>query len=497
MLMIITFSVYSLGSYLSFYDLKEAEIEGIDYNIDKQDNGKDITIFSIHGGHIGIGISNIVRAINSNNDYNHYLFEGTKPSDNLNLHITSTLFDEPLVKSLIEESGITVSFIAIKGNDETTIIGGQNKALGLVIAEQLREKGFDVINDEIPAMVAGISNDNVVNKNKLFLDQYKLGGVQIALPRKLRDGFEVNENKFSDFTKAIQNALNTNVSRMDMFIQNSTPYINSTGVSLYSNENVTLSGSSQIKGDVKLFNNHVHLGWSTRVLGNVYTLSEIPVNITEINSNGNIDGEILNHLNNFNYSPFNIPKPDFNNSNEVLIVNKNTNIDLLNNDAFSFRRIRVINNSTLNIDIGNNTEKNLIIESLDLNNGKINIIGDGTLNIFVDEIKFGSTTVEINDNNANINTFIFSSEQNNLILTGDSKLNTDIIMQNVNNFEITNSAKILGDFYFDGENLTISGNSEINGLTYAPNADTVGSGSSKMRTAIVNSFNGSGTFQIQ
>ena len=53
-----------------------------------------VAIIAPHGGKIERGTSELARAIGGT-DYRIYCFEGTKPNNNRDLHITSTNFDEP------------------------------------------------------------------------------------------------------------------------------------------------------------------------------------------------------------------------------------------------------------------------------------------------------------------------------------------------------------------------------------------------------------------
>jgi len=200
-------SAYALtAGYGSFAELAAAE-DPANYKITANDVGSDTTILAIHGGGIERGTSELVEALDDCGKYNTYLFEGLKPTENGSLFIKAINFDEPKAVNLVQDSDYTVSIIGAAGDDEVTYIGGQNKLLAELIRLHLIAKGYNVKTLSIPDRIAGIMNSNIVNKNKLFNDSFKLGGVQIAVSEGLRDKLVNNPWLLKDYSNSIHKAL--------------------------------------------------------------------------------------------------------------------------------------------------------------------------------------------------------------------------------------------------------------------------------------------------
>ncbi|KPU45976.1 hypothetical protein OXPF_04560 [Oxobacter pfennigii] len=207
----IAYASFSLGIYRNFADLSENETVDVDYRITSNDKNSGTTIFTVHGGGIAKGTSELAAALADRGGFNLYLFEGIKPADNLNLHITSTQFDEPAAINMIENSNTAVSFIGTK--EETamlTYVGGQNQLLARLIKLHLQAAGFNVQDAPyIPTNIAGTLSSNIVNKNKLLFDTYKLGGVQIAVSKGMRDALLKDDAYFQSYVTNINNALSS------------------------------------------------------------------------------------------------------------------------------------------------------------------------------------------------------------------------------------------------------------------------------------------------
>jgi len=192
--------------YNSFAELSASE-EAADYTIKTTDIGSDTTILAIHGGGIERGTSELVEALNGYDKYNTYLFEGLKAADNGSLFLRAINFDEPTAVGLVQNSDYTLSVIGAAGNEEVTYIGGQNKMLAELIRLHLITKGYNVKTLRIPDRIAGIMDSNIVNKNKLFNDDYRIGGVQIAISKGLRDKFTTDSGILNDYSGSINEAL--------------------------------------------------------------------------------------------------------------------------------------------------------------------------------------------------------------------------------------------------------------------------------------------------
>nr|WP_312577562.1 poly-gamma-glutamate hydrolase family protein [Sedimentibacter sp.] len=202
-------SIYALmpgSGYSSFAELAAAE-DPSDYTIKTNNIGSDITILGIHGGGIEKGTSELVEALNEFGKYNTYAFEGLKSTGNGSLFIKAINFDEPTAVSLVNKSDYSVSIIGATGDGEVTYIGGQNRMLAELIRLHLAAKGYNVKTLSIPDRIAGVMNSNIVNKNKLFNENYQLGGVQIAISRGLREKLATDTDTLNDYSGTINQAL--------------------------------------------------------------------------------------------------------------------------------------------------------------------------------------------------------------------------------------------------------------------------------------------------
>ncbi|MBA1337037.1 MAG: Phage protein [Firmicutes bacterium] len=199
-------STYAFTTGYSSFDELFASEDGADYTI-KTDIGSDTTILALHGGGIERGTSELVEALSGYGEYNTYLFEGLKETNNWSLFLRAIDFDEPTAVSLVQDSDYTLSVIGAAGDDEVTYIGGQNKLLAELIRLHLITKGYKVKTLSLPDRIAGIMDSNIVNKNKLLNGSYQIGGVQIAISKGLRDKLVADSSILNDYSDSIHEAL--------------------------------------------------------------------------------------------------------------------------------------------------------------------------------------------------------------------------------------------------------------------------------------------------
>lgn len=88
--------------YNNFAELSAGELPG-SYRIDFRNSHSEVIIAAAHGGSIEPGTSEITLAL-AGNSRSYYLFEGNKASNNRDLHITSSNFDEPECITLLSQS---------------------------------------------------------------------------------------------------------------------------------------------------------------------------------------------------------------------------------------------------------------------------------------------------------------------------------------------------------------------------------------------------------
>jgi phage replication-related protein YjqB (UPF0714/DUF867 family) len=180
--------------YRSFKELQRHETLGKDYTLAMQDTGSRVTIIAPHGGKIEPRTSDLARRIAGDN-YNYYCFEGIKDRDNACLHITSHRFDEPGAVDLIAGSRVVVAVHACTGAAGLVHIGGLNKKLGQIIAEELQNRAIDISFDH--PRFQGSNPDNICNRGSTGI------GVQLEVTRDLRDDLR----KVADIARAVRAAL--------------------------------------------------------------------------------------------------------------------------------------------------------------------------------------------------------------------------------------------------------------------------------------------------
>jgi phage replication-related protein YjqB (UPF0714/DUF867 family) len=166
--------------FRSFEDLEENETAGVDYRILARQRTTGFCVCAPHGGGIEEGTSEIADAI-AGEDFSFYTFEGLKPRNNAELHITSTQFDEPLCIALIERCKTVVT---IHGQESTVdgdgvFIGGLDRGAGARIGAALENAGF-AVHKHPKANLQGLDPSNICNRGM------NGQGVQIEISRSVR-----------------------------------------------------------------------------------------------------------------------------------------------------------------------------------------------------------------------------------------------------------------------------------------------------------------------
>jgi phage replication-related protein YjqB (UPF0714/DUF867 family) len=188
----------AIDRYSSCADLMATEREGIDYKIVSLDRHSPVTIIAPHGGQIEPPTSALAMAIAAN-DYNAYCFEGLRTGrQHHELHITSHSFDEPIGCELIAKSDIVIALHGRLDREEprSVWIGGLDGELCYGIASYLGRAGLQAATEghEFPAR--GLAN--ICNRGR------RKKGVQLEIPRSLRDMLSGDTEVFIQFTNAIR-----------------------------------------------------------------------------------------------------------------------------------------------------------------------------------------------------------------------------------------------------------------------------------------------------
>ena len=187
--------------YRSFTALDANLRRGIDYSIRFQDRGTAIVVVAPHGGGIEPGTSDIAVAI-ARDDYSFYAFEGLRPGRSCgDLHITSTRFDEPKGLALIGAANMALAVHGrVDGDDPSTVwAGGRADAFRDAIASSLVASGFQAT--KISGRLAGREAANICNRGASG------AGVQLEIPRTLRDKLKRDQTILQRFSDAVRQAM--------------------------------------------------------------------------------------------------------------------------------------------------------------------------------------------------------------------------------------------------------------------------------------------------
>ena len=157
-------------------------------------------VLAPHGGKIERGTSELTRAI-ARNDLSFYVFEGIRPAQNKDLHITSHRFDEPTALKLAERCAKVIGIHGRKNREDskTTYLGGLDEQLTKSIERELSKGGFfaDSTNREFPAE----NPNNICNRGSTS------SGVQLELPLALRNELLASNEHMVRYASAVRAAL--------------------------------------------------------------------------------------------------------------------------------------------------------------------------------------------------------------------------------------------------------------------------------------------------
>jgi len=177
--------------YANFSELSMNEKK---YSTDIQDIGSPITIMAIHGGKIEPGTSAIAKKIAGNN-FNYYCFNGEKPRNNWDLHISSYAFDEPYAIDLVKRSELVVTIHGCLGKGNIAYTGGDNYELRLQLEKAINDKN---VQSKIHPKFHGEGAMNICNKGTNHL-----GGVQFELTGWLRCFSYFRRRKFINSVRQV------------------------------------------------------------------------------------------------------------------------------------------------------------------------------------------------------------------------------------------------------------------------------------------------------
>ncbi len=184
--------------YASFADLSASERES-SYRIEMRSTGSSVALIAPHAGKIEPGTSEICRSV-AGDDLTFYLFEGCKSSNNRDLHITSSRFDEPQGVGVAQAAQMVVTFHGQMGEDHFVNVGGLADELRESMISALTVAGFSASRQSDPKL-QGRDTKNICNRGT------KGQGLQLEISRALRDALIEDESTMDRFSFAVRRAL--------------------------------------------------------------------------------------------------------------------------------------------------------------------------------------------------------------------------------------------------------------------------------------------------
>jgi phage replication-related protein YjqB (UPF0714/DUF867 family) len=165
-------------TYSCFTALAKEKTRDRDYRTVLRETGGRWIILAPHGGGIEPGTSEIAAAI-AGSEHALYLFEGLRSSGNQDLHITSTLFDEPQAMHAIPLYPHALAIHGSAATDRTIAVGGGDAPLARTICAALQTCGLPAVM-ETGTSTGGRSQRNICNMTASG------AGVQLEFSHTLR-----------------------------------------------------------------------------------------------------------------------------------------------------------------------------------------------------------------------------------------------------------------------------------------------------------------------
>jgi Tfp pilus assembly protein PilX len=296
-----------------------------------------------------------------------------------------------------------------------------------------------------------------------------------------------------------------------------------TNTAVFVNTTVNLSRGAKITGGVgtnSSASNAISLSGGSSISGNIYVGPNAGSNVIYNPDNITISNPIkMPTTTTFALPPFPIfpsfpilpnAKAYSGSSSYDVILNGALRIDdwvsnnytLNMNQDISFTDIIVESNYTLNINVGN-VNRSMVVNNLNIINGKVNIIGNGKLTIYVKgNITMGSGSIintggDINNLNIYLKGSGVPSNPKNLSLSGSQKIFGSLFAEDAN-LSFTNGSGFQGNILTGGKSILIDGGVYLNTqLFFAPKADlTVSSGGTVSGVIITKTLTASGNGTI-
>ncbi|GAA2790745.1 poly-gamma-glutamate hydrolase family protein [Crossiella cryophila] len=190
----------------------------------------DTAILAPHGGGIEGGTSELCHAIGGYHPgtleptpadgprYDLWMFEGIRPADNSELHVTSAHCDDPVARALaggarraLGVHGCSPAQLGLPAGARAVLVGGRDDPLRQALLNRLAAAGFQAVDGVGHPTLSGRDPENIANRT------LSGGGGQLELTTGLRDAmFGTNTRPerrytttqvFWDFVSAVRVAI--------------------------------------------------------------------------------------------------------------------------------------------------------------------------------------------------------------------------------------------------------------------------------------------------
>lgn len=187
-------------TYGSVTELQRHRRRGIDYDIEiRLGRNPAAAAIAPHGGRIEPTTSELAAAV-AGDEFGYYSFKGLIPDSFSILHVTSHHFDEELCLSFLASHDRVVAVHGLRDGDDVTIVGGRDWELREAVTASLNASGFATHTAESGAYSA-MDPANICNRGRAGR------GVQLELPKALRDHLRGNPTDLGRYALAVQSAM--------------------------------------------------------------------------------------------------------------------------------------------------------------------------------------------------------------------------------------------------------------------------------------------------
>ena len=171
--------------------LKNGYVAGRDFRVAFGDSKIELCLLTApHGGGIEPGSSEIMRTVAEVGGWAWYEFAGFLRKGNKdNLHISSTTFDEPTLKSMLPQAGFVVAFHgATESRQPIVYVGGKWKLGRNTVIESINGtfskhgiQAVDAIDSAVAEHLRGLDDSNITNLGR------RAEGIQLEFSRGARN----------------------------------------------------------------------------------------------------------------------------------------------------------------------------------------------------------------------------------------------------------------------------------------------------------------------